>query len=168
MKVMNRSYGAGSRHEYDRASACRWSVAQLRAEFEALSERQQAEKLAQVRARSPPSGRAARLAELPGADRGRGLRGAAVRVAHTGETFAYHSTKHLRNVHRLLAALEQQTREQPDCRPSVRELMQLTGLSSGGVRAALKTLRDDYGYVEQARAGGKHVERTIRLSDTAL
>ena len=91
-----------------------------------------------------------------------------MRVAHTGETFAYHSTKHLRNVRRLLAALEQQTREQPDCRPSVRELMQLTGLSSGGVRAALKTLRDDYGYVEQARAGGKHVERTIRLADTAL
>ena len=49
MKVMERSYGAGGRHEYDRASARRWSVAQLRAEFEALSERQQAEKLAQVR-----------------------------------------------------------------------------------------------------------------------
>ena len=49
MKVMERSYGSGGRHDFDRASARRWSVAQLRAEFEALSERQQAEKLAQVR-----------------------------------------------------------------------------------------------------------------------
>ena len=41
--------------------------------------------------------------------------------------------------------------------------MQATGMSSGGVRAALATLRDDYGYVEQAQAGGKCIERTIRL-----
>ncbi len=86
-----------------------------------------------------------------------------MRTAHTGKTFAYHSTKHLRNVRQLLAALEQMTREQPERRPSLRELMQATGMSSGGVQAALATLRDDYGYVEQAQAGGKCVERTIRL-----
>ena len=86
-----------------------------------------------------------------------------MRVAHTGETFAYHSTKHLRNVRQLLAALEQIARERPGARPSMRELMQATGMSSGGVQAALATLRDDYGYVEQAQAGGKCVERTIRL-----
>ena len=63
----------------------------------------------------------------------------------------------------VLAALEQMTREQPERRPSLRELMQATGMSSGGVQAALATLRDDYGYVEQAQAGGKCVERTIRL-----
>ena len=49
MKVMDRSYGSGGRHDYDRASARRWSVAQLRAEFEALTPKQQAEKRAQVR-----------------------------------------------------------------------------------------------------------------------
>ena len=49
MKVMERSYGSGGRHDFDRASARRWSVAQLRAEFEALTPKQQAEKLAQVR-----------------------------------------------------------------------------------------------------------------------
>lgn len=91
-----------------------------------------------------------------------------MRVAHTGETFAYHSTKHLRSVRQLLAAIEHLSREQPERRMSLRELMQATGMSSGGVQAALATLRDDYGYVEQARAGGKHVERTIRLADTAL
>ena len=77
-------------------------------------------------------------------------------------------TQHLRSVRKVLATLERLSREQPDYRPSVRELMQATGMSSGGVQAALATLRDDYGYVEQARAGGKHVERTIRLADTAL
>ena len=86
-----------------------------------------------------------------------------MRTAHTGKTFAYHSTKHLRNVRQLLAALEQMTREQPERRPSLRELMQATGMSSGGVQAALATLRDDYGYVEQGQAGDKRVERTIRL-----
>ena len=86
-----------------------------------------------------------------------------MRVAHTGEAFAYHGTKHLRNVRRVLVALEHLAREQPDHRPDIRELMRLTGMSSGGVQAALATLRDDYGYVEQAQAGGKCVERTIRL-----
>ena len=46
---MERPYGAGGRHDYDRASAMRWSLVTLRDEFEALSERQQAEKLDQVR-----------------------------------------------------------------------------------------------------------------------
>lgn len=86
-----------------------------------------------------------------------------MRVAHTGETFAYHGTKHLRNVRRVLVALEQLAREQPDHRPDIRELMRLTGMSSGGVQAALKTLRDDYGYAAQAQVNGKRVERTIRL-----
>lgn len=72
-------------------------------------------------------------------------------------------TLHLRSVRKVLATLERLSREQPDYRPSVRELMELTGMSSGGVQAALATLRDDYGYVEQAQAGGKCVERTIRL-----
>ena len=86
-----------------------------------------------------------------------------MRVAHTGETFAYHSTKHLRSVRQLLAALEHMAREQPGYRPSQRELMELTGMSSGGVQAALTTLRDDYGYVEQADAGTCAASRTIRL-----
>mgnify|MGYP000965547792 CR=1 FL=1 len=49
MKIMDRSYGAGGRHEYDRASARRWSVRELRAEFESLTPNQQAEKRQLVR-----------------------------------------------------------------------------------------------------------------------
>lgn len=49
MRVMDRAYGAGGRHDYDQASGLRWSMRTLREEFAALSERQQAEKLEQVR-----------------------------------------------------------------------------------------------------------------------
>ena len=49
MKVMTHEYGRGNRHDYDRSSARRWSVQQLRSEFESLNPQQQAEKLAQVR-----------------------------------------------------------------------------------------------------------------------
>ena len=86
-----------------------------------------------------------------------------MRVAHTGETFAYHSTRHLRNVRRVLVALEHLAREQPDHRPDIRELMRLTGMSSGGVQAALKTLRDDYGYAAQGDTDTCAACRTIRL-----
>ena len=49
MKVMTHEYGRGNRHDYDRSSARRWSVQQLRDEFQALSPKQQAEKRALVR-----------------------------------------------------------------------------------------------------------------------
>lgn len=77
-----------------------------------------------------------------------------------------HSTGHLRNVRLLLATLQRLAIEQPDERPGVRELMQLTGMSSEGVQAALKTLRDDYGYIKQIDAGGRASPRTIRISET--
>ncbi len=86
-----------------------------------------------------------------------------MRLAHTGEAFAYHGTKHLRNVRRVLVALEHLAREQPDHRPDIRELMRLTGMSSGGVQAALKTLRDDYGYAAQGDTDTCAACRTIRL-----
>ena len=91
-----------------------------------------------------------------------------MRVAHSGATFDYHGTKHLRNARKVLAVLAHLSREQPEYRPSLRELMELTGMSSAGVRAALDTLRDDYGYIEQASINGTHANRTIRLTDTAL
>ncbi len=89
-----------------------------------------------------------------------------MRVAHTGETFAYHGTKHLRNARKLLVALEQLSREQPGHRPDIRELMRLTGMSSGGVQAALKTLCDDYGYAAQGETDTCAACRTIRLVQT--
>lgn len=49
MRVMDRAYGAGGRHDYDQASGLRWATRTLREEFAALSEHQQAEKLEQVR-----------------------------------------------------------------------------------------------------------------------
>lgn len=49
MKVTAHQYGSDSRHDFDRASARRWSVQQLRDEFESLTPRQQAEKRALVR-----------------------------------------------------------------------------------------------------------------------
>ncbi len=49
MKVMTHEYGRGGRHDFDRASARRWSIQQLQGEFQALSPEQQAEKLTQVR-----------------------------------------------------------------------------------------------------------------------
>ena len=75
-------------------------------------------------------------------------------------------TQHLRSVRKVLATLERLSREQPDYRPSVRELMELTGMSSGGMQSALKTLRDDYGYIKQIDAGGRASPRTIRISET--
>ena len=75
-------------------------------------------------------------------------------------------TLRLRSVRKVLATLERLSREQPDYRPSVRELMELTGMSSGGVQSALKTLRDDYGYIKQIDAGGRASPRTIRISET--
>lgn len=89
-----------------------------------------------------------------------------MRLAHTGEAFAYHGTKHLRNVRRVLVALEHLAREQPDHRPDIRELMQATGMSSGGVQAALATLRDDYGYAAQGDTDTCAACRTIRLVET--
>lgn len=75
-------------------------------------------------------------------------------------------TLHLRSVRKVLATLERLSREQPDYRPSVRELMELTGMSSRGMQSALKTLRDDYGYIKQIDAGGRASPRTIRISET--
>lgn len=74
-----------------------------------------------------------------------------------------HSTQHLRSVRKVLVALEQLEREQPGTRPTIRDLMELTNMPSGSVHAALKTLRDNYGYVEQGQENGRCVERTIRL-----
>lgn len=72
-------------------------------------------------------------------------------------------TLHLRSVRKVLATLERLSREQPDYRPSVRELMELTGMSSRGMQSALKTLRDDYGYITQGDAVSCAAPRTIRL-----
>lgn len=72
-------------------------------------------------------------------------------------------TNHLRKTRHVLVTLEQLARERPEYQPSIPELVSLTGMSIEGVLAALKTLRDDYGYVAQADANVRAASRTIRL-----
>jgi len=75
-------------------------------------------------------------------------------------------TMRLQSARIVLGALQQLAREQPGHRPDIRELMELTGMSSGGVQSALKTLRDDYGYVTQGDTDTCAAARTIRLLET--